>query len=133
MRTFALMGLTFSTLFLTACGGFERLPPGTDYGPPPRPELYRSAVEAKISENLIDPESARFRFGTPIRGYINQGLVHGGRIAAIGHIIPVEVNARNRMGGYVGFVPFWCAYSAGLVVTCERGNYQNNPLVTIEP
>lgn len=55
----------------------------------------RKPVLAKLS----DPDSAKFR-GETLHG---DWTVNGSFICG-------EVNAKNRMGGYVGYVPFWAAF-----------------------
>jgi hypothetical protein len=57
------------------------------------PREYQAAIQARLSANLIDPESARFRFSTP-RKYVYSGQ--------FGQIVAVGLNAKNRFGGYVG-------------------------------
>ncbi len=50
-----------------------------------------------VGERLYDPESARFRDVQAVRyGYCG------------------EVNARNRLGGYVGFRKFWATPPSGV-------------------
>jgi hypothetical protein len=52
---------------------------------------------------LKDPESARYRYGTPFKGQINKGLISGGGIQWIGWVFPVQINAKNSFGGYTGY------------------------------
>ncbi|OGW03805.1 MAG: hypothetical protein A2Z59_04385 [Nitrospinae bacterium RIFCSPLOWO2_02_39_17] len=49
---------------------------------------------------LFDPYSAVYRFGLPIKGYayVNGTL----QPPVFGYIVIVGINAKNRMGGYVG-------------------------------
>lgn len=86
-----------------------------------------------IADQLIDPESARFRFGAPLKAYGNEGLIHGGKIAFVGYVLPVAVNAKNRMGGYVGFEPWFCGFETGSVRGCSPGDYRMHPLITLVP
>ncbi|OQW62748.1 MAG: hypothetical protein BVN29_18495 [Nitrospira sp. ST-bin5] len=57
------------------------------------PSNHQEVVQQRLSANLIDPYSARFRFSTP------EKYVHGGQY---GHMFTVGLNAKNRFGGYVG-------------------------------
>jgi hypothetical protein len=71
-----------------------------DYGPAPL--KYRETIMAAFYERLFDPESARYRFSDPIRGYTRRAPAAGGGIAQIGWVVGVGVNAKNRFGGCVG-------------------------------
>lgn len=57
------------------------------------PNNYQQLVQQRLSANLIDPYSARFRFSTP------EKYVYG---SDYGHAFSVGLNAKNRFGGYVG-------------------------------
>lgn len=57
------------------------------------PPDYKQRIMADISENLVDPQSAIFRFSEPTK------YVSGGKF---GHTFIVGINAKNRFGGYVG-------------------------------
>ena len=52
-------------------------------------------AKTKVAERLIDPASAQFR---SVAVYVGRAGEHYGLCG--------EVNARNRLGGYTGFVPF---------------------------
>jgi membrane-associated protease RseP (regulator of RpoE activity) len=73
------------------------------FGPPPDWSRFRAIAEAGLASRLIDPESARITWlgaawkggykpllAAPVQGYVACGTV----------------NARNRMGGYVGAKTF---------------------------
>lgn len=100
-----------------------------DYGQ--FPTSYEKFAEANIIEQLIDPESARFRFGFPLRAYMNQGLLRGGGVGHTGYVLPVEVNAKNRVGGYTGFQTWFFLVKDSWVSHCESGSYKNHPLVHV--
>ena len=57
------------------------------------PSNYQEMVQQRLSANLIDPYSAKFRFSTP------EKYVYGGQY---GYAFAVGLNAKNRYGGYVG-------------------------------
>lgn len=79
----------------------------------PYPSNYEQIVKANFETTLFDPYSAVFRFTrTPTRGY--GGSVVGG--AKIGWVVCGTVNAKNRMGGYVGAKYFAVVISNGAVV-----------------
>lgn len=85
------------------------------WGPPP--DNYETIVKRHFDSFLLDGESARFKFQTPVRGYANQGLVHGGGVRWTGYWVRVDVNAKNSFGGYVGWRPY-------IVLLATTGVYQ---------
>jgi len=58
------------------------------------PSNYQQMIQERMSANLVDPYSAKFRFSTP------EKYVYNGQF---GHFFEAGVNAKNRFGGvYVG-------------------------------
>ena len=110
-----------SVLLLGACAGsFERLPPGTSLGDPPAG--YEETIKRHFENTLKDPESARYKFGKPIKAYANNGIVYGGNIAWWGYMVDVEVNAKNSFGGYVGFKPYMVFFTGNSIHRVYEGN-----------
>ncbi|MBO9717493.1 MAG: hypothetical protein J7507_11975 [Pseudoxanthomonas sp.] len=60
-------------------------------------ELYQfeSAAKDAVKQSLVDPDSAQFRDLRIMRRSEHERILCG------------ELNARNRMGGYTGFTPFY--------------------------
>jgi len=69
---------------------------------------------------LKDPESARYRFGTPKKAYVNEGLAYGGGVAWYGWLVDVAVNAKNSFGGYTGAKPYVALFKNGRVHKVAR-------------
>lgn len=91
-----------STAMAAAAGAKDKKPEHV-YGPPPAWERYREMAEAAIKGRLIDPESARIEWlGQYQKGGFKPFLE--GRV--FGYAGCGTVNARNRMGGYVGRTSF---------------------------
>ena len=68
-----------------------------DYGP--FPENYQEIVQSHMANVLIDPASAEYvNWRGPSKGWA------GDRMSgySFGYRVCVEVNAKNRMGGYAG-------------------------------
>jgi hypothetical protein len=65
-----------------------------DYGP--YPDNYEQIVKDYFSKFLFDPYSAVYTFGTIERGYDRSNKLE------FGWIVCGTINAKNRMGGYVG-------------------------------
>jgi len=73
---------------------------GAYYGDPPK--NYESSVKEYMDDVLIDSGSAKYsNWSGPTKGY-----VHDFRGTFYGHKVCVQVNSKNRMGGYVGKTPF---------------------------
>lgn len=90
-----------------------------DYGT--QPENYKEITTEFISSRLIDPYSAVFSdwrgpSGGWFRNYNN--LLFGYRVC-------VSVNAKNRMGGYIGRKSFYVLIKNGQVIAEEGGDYKS--------
>ncbi len=68
----------------------------------PTPDGAQAATKAYFEESLFDSGSAQYKFDqTPTQGHLTMG-----NIREFGWFMCGEVNAKNRMGGYVGYRPF---------------------------
>jgi len=65
------------------------------------PHDYEAIVKAYYNEVLFDPYSAQYEFTPPKTSWYKEAPLAGGRLLA-GYLVVVRVNAKNRMGGYVG-------------------------------
>ncbi len=64
-----------------------------------------------METRLFDPYSAVYRFSPPYKGKVWGGIVYGGW--NYGYVVPFTVNAKNRMGGYVGVRPYKAVFKDG--------------------
>lgn len=62
---------------------------------------YQSVIRNYFEKVLFDPYSAHYNFGNPQTYWFKEPPLLGGRLYA-GYMVFVGVNAKNRMGGYVG-------------------------------
>jgi hypothetical protein len=92
-----------------------------DYGP--APVKYRETIMAAFYERLFDPESARYRFSDPVRGYVRKAPAAGGGIARVGWIVGVGVNGKNRFGAYVGEQLYRVLIRDEQIITTFSDNY----------
>lgn len=94
-----------ATLLLCLCFGCVTGPTqqqleAMDLGPVP--VNYQEPVKKYLDEALFDPYSAHIEFlGAPRKAWYREPAVGGGKLH-VGYLIPVAVNAKNRMGGYTG-------------------------------
>ncbi|NOU09197.1 MAG: hypothetical protein HOO98_04155 [Nitrospira sp.] len=74
-----------------------------DYGTVP--PTYQDAIKKHMEGVLFDPYSAHYRFfGEPAKAYAYlSGTTHP---PTFGYLVHVGINAKNRMGGYVGEQPY---------------------------
>jgi len=88
-----------SVFLLSGCGLKQPTPAeltSADYGT--FPESYEQIVKDYMEKKLFDPYSAHFDFnGSPNKGWQNSygSFLYGWKGT-------VSINAKNRMGGYVG-------------------------------
>jgi hypothetical protein len=84
-------------------------PPETAYGPLPDSKQWRAAIKLHFDEHLKDPESAKYRIGCPVRGYMRHTKIYQPGLQFVGWLVRVDVNAKNSYGGYTGFQPYIAA------------------------
>lgn len=86
-----------------------------DYGS--YPDDYKTIVSSYVERTLIDPNSMLLTdWRGPSRGYVYD---YSG--AYFGYRVCVEVNAKNRMGGYIGRQPFFFMLHNGRIIKSEGG------------
>ena len=109
--------LVISTLAITACAP---KPPSlvaistANYGS--LPSDYQQQIKDRISSVLKDPESARYAFEPPFKGYSQDGSMSstGGGVT-YGYVAGVQVNAKNSYGGYTGNQLYVFIFSNGVM------------------
>ena len=98
------------------------------FGPPPSWDEYRQIGAAAIAARLIDPESARI---TWLTGYRQGDIKPFLNPRVTGYVACGSVNARNRLGGYVGASVFVVVidYGRALFADMDRtagGTYETS-------
>lgn len=90
----ALLGVLLS-LVLAGCAGIHPAPPdeAAKLDCEPFPAAYQEMIRADMSRRLFDPMSAQYQFYEPAKAKYKGGC---------GWYMRVDVNAKNRFGGYVG-------------------------------
>ena len=102
--------ISLSFIFLSACATVNSTYAPTeeelaqaDYGE--KPIDYKPIIKAYVLETLIDPESARFyNFSIPKKDWLSEFEGFGVN-KYFGWLVCVNVNAKNRTGGYTGKQP----------------------------
>jgi hypothetical protein len=115
MNKIALVPLLACFLFLAGCAVSitpEQIA-NADYGAPP-PKNYQELIKKSFATVLIDPTAPLYDFSTPSKGYLNSSSVIGTQ-QMFGWKVCGTVNSKNRMGGYVGSVPFLALFRDGRV------------------
>jgi len=87
-------------ILLSGCS-FQKPMLGTSYGPPPT--NIDASLKTHYEIQLIDADSAKFKYGKPYRAYENKRLARGGKVVWHGWAIDVMINSKNRFGGYTGY------------------------------
>ena len=111
--------LSFAFALNGCAGAFKRPSPTANFDPPP--QNYEQAIKNYFEVILKDPDSARYRFSTPVKAYINEGLLYGGKVSWLGWLIDVHVNAKNSYGGYTGGSPYMVIFNGDHVVKHFKG------------
>lgn len=120
MKTIARLTLA-TAISLAALGGvtgcassyFAKPAATADYGQAPAD--YEAAIKQHFEYLLKDPESARYRIGTPRKAYGNHAGIQGGGIRWTGYLVKVQVNAKNGFGGYAGYKPYLVLFSGNTI------------------
>lgn len=102
MNKILLASLAVSITFLCGCVSNPTLSEvnNADYGPMPSKELYEGKIRSYQESNLKDPDSAKYNFSEPHKGWCKfNGEVN------YGWIVDYTLNAKNSYGGYVGAKP----------------------------
>lgn len=82
------------------------------------PENYQEIIRENMFTYLIDPESAQYRFqGSPTQGFYSLPFGKGVEYGWFGE---VYINAKNRMGGYVGAKLFDYLIRDGKLIVFEE-------------
>jgi len=90
-------------IFLVGCASTQPTSEelaAADYGV--RPENYETIIKKFMSLVLKDPESARYQFREPYKGYTKRPLIQGGGVDKFGWMVEVYINAKNSFGGSTG-------------------------------
>jgi len=121
--------MVICVLFLSACvkNPTPQQIDNADYGN--LPENYKEIAQNAISNGLLDPSSAQFsNWGQPAKVWRYNRRYSKNHM--FGHRVCVEVNAKNRMGGYVGRKLFYVLINNDKVLDVTgsftaKGVYQN--------
>ncbi|WP_071531994.1 hypothetical protein [Kosakonia radicincitans] len=80
------------------------------------PGNYQDLIKDHFNVVLKDPESARYTFMPPYKGYSQDGaLAESGGGVRFGYVVPVLVNAKNSYGGYTGNHQYAFIFSNGVL------------------
>lgn len=92
-----------------------------DVGLPPQ-DNGEKIVRAYMEMSLFDSVSALYKFEGVKKGYVNESLFDGGKVKAFGWCTTVLINAKNRMGAYVGYNKFVFLLKGDQVIArCDMG------------
>lgn len=69
----------------------------------PLPQDYQEQIKEITQLRLKDPDSAKYHFFEPKKGY-TAGTSH------FGFVVPVGINAKNSYGGYTGYQMYYFVF-----------------------
>lgn len=90
----------FVFTLMTGCASKPVDTTKADYGT--YPTNYVELIKEYLRDKLVDPFSAQYRMSKPYKAYTRNAPVIGGSPAKYGYIVDVAVNAKNKIGAYVG-------------------------------
>ena len=104
------------TVMLIAMAGCVQAPTQeemnkADYGPPPT--SYSTQITNILKANLFDPFSAVIEIGTPEKNWYRENAFSENKFA---WCVNARMNAKNRLGGYVGWHYYTFCYKNGVLV-----------------
>jgi hypothetical protein len=85
-----------------------------EYGAPPTIDC-EAVIKEYFERVLFDPYSAHYKFGSPQKFWYKEPPLLGGRLYA-GYVVFVGVNAKNRMGGYVGMKEYGFLFNSNQLI-----------------
>ena len=74
------------------------------------PTNYEAKIKNLFDDYLKDPESARYKFGTPVKAY-SEALNDSWK----GWAVPVSINAKNSYGGYGGYKTYYIPFDGNII------------------
>lgn len=131
-KIFLIAALAASSVLMVGCAP---KPPSqvaisnADYGT--LPADYQQQIKSHMASILKDPESARYSFEPPFKGYSQDGSLSstsGG--VMYGQIVGVQVNAKNSYGGYTGNQLYVFMFSNGMMYD-TTANFQFGRVVRV--
>jgi len=115
-----------SLLALASCGTVDFASmDAKEFGSSPTVQALQTSADQNLKNTLIDPESLRVRWfdQQPKQAALWTGIINNGWV--YGWAMRFGVNAKNRMGGYVGEKPYFVMHANGLAYTSEVGGNNN--------
>jgi len=94
-----------------------------DMGPAPTEELAKKIALAYFNEILYDPFSAHYEFGTIKKDYYYNKPAGSFRFDLVyAWSFKIRVNAKNKMGGYVGWKSYKIFIRDDKIITVLESN-----------
>jgi hypothetical protein len=89
------VGGSLGTAYRGVTTGFED-PGSSGFGP--QPNDYVRTIRRHMQRFEGVPETASFSFGKPERGYLNKGLLRGGKVEWQGWVVDVAIETKSAFG-----------------------------------
>ena len=89
------VGDSLGTAYQGVTNGFED-PESSAFGP--YPSDYVRIIRKHMQRFEDVPETASFSFGKPERGYLNKGLLRGGKVEWQGWVVDLAIETKNAFG-----------------------------------
>lgn len=87
-----------------------------DFGTPISQAEAEVKARAVLQQVLHSPDSAQIAFQPIYKGYLREHLFQGGKVR-FGYILSAEVNTKNFLGFYTGYLPYTFVFFNGEIVS----------------
>lgn len=126
--------ISAATLAISGCvssSSFQAPSPNHNYGAAP---IYSEPeVKSVMEVNLKDPDSAKYRFGSPVKAHCNNGILSGGNVVWAGWVVPVQQNAKNSYGAYVGYEGYYARFEGDNLLEVSKATNPNTLIWNFTP
>ena len=116
-KVFVLLVVIIGIIFFTGCSKIPTPQEAQEayYGKAMKDvESAKNEVKSYFEERAYDSDSLKYRWGEVFKGWVMlpDSLTPK---PGYGYILPVKVNAKNRMGGYVGYKQYYFLFNDGKI------------------
>jgi hypothetical protein len=112
-----LIALTFTSIGCASLPTKKEIA-GFDYGQPLTVD-YKKVIQDRLERVLLDPYSAQCKFAEPKKFWYKEPPLLGSNLHT-GYMVFVRINAKNRMGAYVGMKTYGFLFKDNILIKFLR-------------
>lgn len=127
MKTIIYLTIFSLIVIITACATpqpSQQQIMNADYGD--YPENYQEIIKNFMEQRMFDPYSAVYtNWTTPTKAWYG-GKWYSGKQIKYGYKVCVDINGKNKLGGYVGYQLFYFLIKDGYVIAVQGGGKRHS-------